>query len=95
MVDHVKKSGIGHFVNMLIWAGLADQGNKVLKYFCLDIDRSNHSAKDCAAAAAIKMSINTLKMADINTSEIEVFVITVDAGVVVALSSTYILCLCR
>ena len=50
MVDHVKKSGIGHFVNMLIWAGLADQGNKVLKYFCLDIDRSNHSAKDCAAA---------------------------------------------
>ena len=57
---------------------LEDQGNKVLKYFCLDIDRSNHSAKDCAAA--IKMSINKLEMAGLNISEIVLFVITGNTG---------------
>ena len=31
MVDHGKRSGIEHFVKMLVWAGLDDQGNKILK----------------------------------------------------------------
>ena len=61
MVDHGKRSGIEHFVKMLCWAGLDEQGNAVVKYFCLDINRSNHAAKDCAAA--IKMSINKLEIA--------------------------------
>ena len=78
MADHGKRSGIEHFVKILIWAGLDDQGNKVLKYFCLDIDRSNHSAKDCAAA--IKMSINKLEKAGLNTSQIEFYTITGDTG---------------
>ena len=59
MVDHGKRSGIEHFVKIISWAGQDENGNKVIKNFCLDVDKSNHSAKDCAEA--ISMSIKRLR----------------------------------
>ena len=78
MVDHGKRSGIEHFVKILSWAALDKDGNRIIKYFCLDVDMSNHSAKDCASA--IKLSLNKLTMAGLDLSKIKVFVITGDSG---------------
>ena len=77
MVDHGKRSGIEHFVKILVWAGLDQHGNRVIKYFCLDVDKSSHSAKDCADA--IKLSVKKLYMAGLPTS-IEIISITGDTG---------------
>ena len=78
MVDHGKRSGIEHFVKIIMWAGRDKQGQRVIKYFCLDIDRSNHSAKDCAGA--IKIGIKRLEVAGLDISMIEFHVITGDTG---------------
>ena len=55
LVDYGKGSGIKHFVKILIWASRDENNRGVLKYFCLDMDQSNHSSADCTEA--IKMSI--------------------------------------
>lgn len=62
MVDHGKRSGIECFVKMLVWAVRDENRRQILKYFCLDVDRSNHSASDCADV--IKMSIEKLHVAE-------------------------------
>ena len=48
------------------------------KYFCLDVDKSNHSAKDCVEA--IQMSIRKFKKAGIDTSSINFHAFTDGAG---------------
>ena len=45
MVDHGKRSGIEHFVKIIMWAGRDKDGNRVIKFFCLDVDRSSHSSR--------------------------------------------------
>jgi len=78
MVDHGKRSGIEHFVKIILWAGQDENGNKVIKNFCLDVDKSNHSANDCAEA--ISMSIKRLRAAGLDTNTVEFFAITGDSG---------------
>ena len=78
MVNRGKRSGIEHFVKIMIWAGRDKDGNRVLKYFCLDVDKSNHLAKYCAEA--IKMTIKRLKVASLDTSSIVFHAITGDTG---------------
>ena len=77
MVDHGKRSGIEHFVKIIFWAGRDDDGNRVIKNFCLDVDKSSHGSKDCASAIA--MSIKKLKVAGLDTSNVEFHAITGDS----------------
>ena len=78
MVNHGKRSGIKHFVKIISCGALDKDDNIIIKHFCLDVDKSNHSSKDCASA--IKLSLNKLSMAGLNLSKIKVFVITGDSG---------------
>ena len=78
MVDHGKRSGIEHFVKVISWAGKDDDGNRVIKHFCLDVDKSSHSAVGCANAT--KTSLNKLEMAGLDLSTIIIHVITGDTG---------------
>ena len=78
MVDHGKRSGIEHFVKILIYAALDEHGNRVIKYFCLDVDKSSHSAKDCADA--IHQTVKKLYMAGLDPNSIEIISITGDTG---------------
>ena len=78
MVDHGKRNGIENFVKLIIWSGCNRKGNRVMKYFCLNIDKSSHGSTGCASA--IKHSVTKLKLSGLNTSKIRFICITGDAG---------------
>ena len=78
LVDHGKRNGKDHFVKIIVWAGKDEYGNRVLKHFCLDIDTSGHSSKDCADA--IKDSIEKLRLAGLDTDKVTIVAITSDSG---------------
>ena len=88
MVDHGNQSGIEHFVKILLWAGWDSNGKRVIKNFCLNVDKSNHAVKDYASA--IKISVKNLNIAGLDMTNIrfhELLVIQVAA----VLSSMFIL----
>jgi hypothetical protein len=78
MVDHGKRSGIEHFVKIILWAGRDSNDKQVIKNFCLDVDNSNHAAKDCASA--IKISVEKLKIAGLDMTNIQFHAITGNSG---------------
>ncbi|KAL7528603.1 hypothetical protein ACHAWF_007143, partial [Thalassiosira exigua] len=53
-------------------------GNRVIKYFCLNVCKTGHAGKDCANA--IKKSIEKLEHAGLDTSVYEFCAITGDAS---------------
>lgn len=52
ITDHGKRSGLEHFVKLLVWCGWKDEKKeeKMLKFHCLDVDTSAHDAEGCAKA---------------------------------------------
>jgi hypothetical protein len=78
MIVHGKRSGIEHFVKIIVWAGRDKGGKRVLKNICLDVDKSNHAAKDCASA--IKMSVKKPKITGLDILSITFHAITGNSG---------------
>ncbi|KAK1733485.1 hypothetical protein QTG54_015773 [Skeletonema marinoi] len=73
----IKRSGIEHFVKILVWTGWADpkkKDRKVLMFHCLDVDASAHDAEGCAAA--VKRSLEEFTGLD----GFKVTAVTGDAG---------------
>ena len=58
--------------------GRDENGKRVIKYFCLDVDKSSHSAKDCADA--ISVSMKKLRVAGLEIHTFEFHAITGDTG---------------
>ena len=52
--DHGHRKGQDHFVKLLSWTGRDENDMWTVKFYCLDIDSSGHSAEE--AASAIKLS---------------------------------------
>jgi hypothetical protein len=46
--DHGKRKGIEHFVKLISWGGFDDEGNRVVKAFCVDSKMCGHSAIESA-----------------------------------------------
>ena len=78
MVDHGKRSGIEYFVKLIIYAALDRNGTSIIKYFFLDVDKSNHTAKDCASV--IQVSLKRLVMGGLDLSNTSVHAILGDTG---------------
>ena len=78
MVDHGKRNGIKYVSKLIIWSGFDREGNRVIKYFCLDIDKSGHHLKDCASA--IKYSVTKLELSGLDTSKVRFICITGNTG---------------
>ena len=76
ITDHGKRSGLEHFVKILVWAGWEDKEKtrKIIKFHCLDVDTSAHDADGCAEA--VKNSLEEFSGLD----GFKVTVITGDAG---------------
>lgn len=73
ITDHGKRSGLEHFVKLLVWCGWKDEKKeeKMLKFHCLDVDTSAHDAEGCAKA--VKKSLEEF-------SGLEGFTITAITG---------------
>ncbi|KAL7530309.1 hypothetical protein ACHAXR_007396 [Thalassiosira sp. AJA248-18] len=56
--DHGHRKGQDHFVKLISWAGLDEEDMWTVKFFCVDIDSSEHTAD--GAATAIKVSTEQL-----------------------------------
>eukprot|EP00984_Skeletonema_dohrnii_P034508 scaffold33580_cov171-Skeletonema_dohrnii-CCMP3373.AAC.1 len=74
ITDHGKRAGMEHFVKLLCWFGKDKEGREIIKFHCIDVDTSNHSGEDCAAA--IKKSVEVFT----GRENVEVVAITGDAG---------------
>jgi len=72
--DHGQRGKQDHFVVIVVWAGLDDDGNKTLKFFCPSIDSAGHSTAE--AANGVKTVMDRL----LHDTDIEAHVITGDAG---------------
>ena len=72
--DHGQRGKQDHFVVIVVWAGLDDDGNKTLKFFCPSIDSAGHSTAE--AANGVKTVLDRL----LHGTDIEAHVITGDAG---------------
>ena len=48
ITDHGNRAGQDHFVVVVVWAGLDENGNKTIKFFCPSIDSAGHTAKHAA-----------------------------------------------
>lgn len=77
MTDHGKRSGLEHFVKILIWCGWADKEKtqKTIKFHCLDVDSSYHDAEGCARAVQ-----KSLEIVSGGVGTFKVTAITGDAG---------------
>ena len=78
MTDHGKRSGVEHFIKIILFAARDKHGRRIIKRFCLDVDKSSHAALNCAAA--IKESLSKLNMAGLDLSSISIISITGDSG---------------
>ena len=72
--DHGQRGKQDHFVVIVVWAGLDEDGNKTLKFFCPSIDSAGHSTAE--AANGVKTVLDRL----LHGTDIEAHVITGDAG---------------
>ena len=63
---------------MLSWAARNDDGDRIVKRFCLDVDKSSHTVVDCADA--VKTSTNKRGMAGLNLAVIIINMISGDTG---------------
>ena len=63
IADHGHRKDQDHFVKLICWAGFDEDGNWTIKYHCLDVDISGHSAKEAAEAVqkSIKIFIEVLQ----------------------------------
>ena len=58
LVDAGNKSGLEHLAKVISWASFDDDGNRIVRHFCLDGDVSGKRAQD--VAGAVEKSIKTL-----------------------------------
>ena len=61
---------------MMSWAARNNNGDRIVKRFCLDVDKSSHTAVDCADA--VKTSMTKLGMAGLNLASIIIKMISGD-----------------
>ena len=76
LVDAGNKSGLEHLAKVISWASLDDEGNRLIRHFCLDGDVSGKRAQD--VAGAIVKSIKTLWKVLLNEPELKA--LTADSG---------------
>eukprot|EP00956_Cyclotella_meneghiniana_P010989 scaffold15408_cov41-Cyclotella_meneghiniana.AAC.7 len=60
VTDHGNRSGVDHFVKMIVWTSVDKNGRFKLNHFNLDIDKGGHTI--VAAANAIHQSLQSLKL---------------------------------
>ena len=72
-----KRSGIESVVKILTWTAKDENNRQMLKYFCLDVDQSNHSS--AYYSEAIKMLIKKLHVAGL-PMRVQFHAITGDSG---------------
>eukprot|EP00956_Cyclotella_meneghiniana_P038994 scaffold163785_cov37-Cyclotella_meneghiniana.AAC.4 len=60
VTDHGNRSGVDHFVKMIVWTSVDKNGRFKLNHFNLDIDKGGHTT--VAAANAIHRSLQSLKL---------------------------------
>ena len=81
MTDHGHRKGQDHFVKIISWAGKNENDDWTIKFHCVDVDSSGHSAKE--AAHAVKVSTEEL-LSILNEitdeTETKITFITGDAG---------------
>jgi hypothetical protein len=58
--DHGHRKGQEHFIKLISWGGYDDEGNAVIKCFCVDASRCGHSAEE--AARSIKEIDDLIKL---------------------------------
>ena len=80
---HGHRKGQDHFVKLVSWAGLDENGdwNWTTKFHCVDVDSSGHSAEE--AAYAVKVSTEELLSIlneIIEDAKVEIYSITGDSG---------------
>mmetsp|Transcript_31076 Transcript_31076/g.74102 ORF Transcript_31076/g.74102 Transcript_31076/m.74102 type:complete len:1200 (+) Transcript_31076:150-3749(+) len=64
-LDHGNRNGIDHLVKIVSWAGYDEvTAERVIKFFCLDVNKSDKTA--LGAAAAVKESLDVLKAAGLD-----------------------------
>ena len=75
MDDHGNREGIDHFVMVICWLSVDEDGNNVIRHYNLDIDKGGHTTQ--AAAEAIQQSLKVLQLDGL---EVEISFLHGDAG---------------
>ena len=69
------REGIDHFVKVICWLSVDEDGNNVIRHYNLDIDKGGHTTQ--AAAEAIQQSLKVLQLDGL---EVEISFLHGDAG---------------
>jgi len=82
VINHGHRKDQDHFIKLVCWAGFNEDRNETIKYHCLDVDESGHSASE--AAKAIKtlseLFIEVIKEMASDNVRVEIAHITGDSG---------------
>lgn len=59
-VNHGKRKGQEHFIKLISWGGFDNEGNPVVKIFCVDASRCGHSTRE--AAESFKETLELIRL---------------------------------